>query len=239
MGPLAGDKPVSRRYPARRRPRRPSRRGRQGDQLLIGAAVVVGALTLVVTLVRWLVAHWWVLLVVAVAAAAVTVAWLYQRAQAARWAQVRARGLRFAMSQLDALHHRAFEHAVRDLMHRDGCGDAQQVGGAGDRGVDVTATDPYGRRWVIQCKHRKNGEHGSAIGTPDLQRLNGTARPLHGADVVVIVTNGRFSSQCPPMAKSMDIHLVVRRTLGEWAAGGRPLWELLRVPPPRNRRGQE
>ncbi|MCX5377407.1 restriction endonuclease [Streptomyces sp. NBC_00091] len=42
-------------------------------------------------------------------------------------------------------------------MHRDGCADAQKVGGRGDNGVDVKATDPYGRRWVIRCKHRKAG----------------------------------------------------------------------------------
>jgi restriction system protein len=143
-------------------------------------------------------------------------------------------GLRYVLPQLDALSHRDFEHAVRDLMRRDGCGDARQVGGAGDNGADVKATDPFGRLWVIQCKHRRDGDRGRAVGTPDLQVLNGTARPVHGADVVVLVTNGRVSSQGPAFARSQGIHLVDRRVLGEWTAGGRPLWELVRVvPPPR------
>lgn len=65
--------------------------------------------------------------------------------------------------------------------------------------------------------------------------LNGTGRQLHGGDVVVLVTNGRFTSGCPPLAKSQRLHLVDRRTLGEWVAGSRPLWELLhKLPPPRN-----
>lgn len=82
---------------------------------------------------------------------------MWRRREAARWEQVRAQGLRYAVEQLDRLHHTQFEFAVRDLMHRDGCADAQQVGGRGDNGADVKATDPYGRLWVIQCKHRKAG----------------------------------------------------------------------------------
>ncbi|MGW0552154.1 hypothetical protein [Streptomyces altiplanensis] len=39
-------------------------------------------------------------------------------------------------------------------MRRDGCPNAIRVGGGGDLRADVKATDPYGRRWVIQCKHR-------------------------------------------------------------------------------------
>ncbi|GGQ85227.1 hypothetical protein GCM10010216_53810 [Streptomyces flaveolus] len=78
-------------------------------------------------------------------------------------------------------------------MQRDGCRDAQRVGGRGGQGADVKATDPFGRRWVIQCKHRRNGAQGSAVGTPDLQVLNGTARQVHGADVAFIVTNGRVT----------------------------------------------
>jgi restriction system protein len=103
---------------------------------------------------------------------------------------VRAQGLRYVLSHLDALHHAEFEEAIRDLMHRDGCQDAQRVGGGGDLGADVKATDPLGRRWVIQCKHRRNGARGSAVGTPDLQVLNGTARPVHGADAESAETAG-------------------------------------------------
>ncbi|WP_434092273.1 restriction endonuclease [Streptomyces halstedii] len=41
---------------------------------------------------------------------------------------------------------------------------------------------------------------GSAVGTPDLQRVTGTARQLYGADIVLVVTNGRFSTRCQPLA---------------------------------------
>ncbi|MER5363021.1 restriction endonuclease [Streptomyces sp. NPDC002785] len=195
--------------------------------VLVGASVAAAVL-------QWLVAHWWVLVLLTVLVAGAVAGWVRRRAQRAQWERVRARGLRYQLSQLDALGHRDFEYAVRDLMLRDGCADAVQVGGRGDNGADVKATDPTGRRWVIQCKHRRAGWAGSAVGTPDLHVLNGTGRQLHGGDVIVLVTNGRFSSHCPPYAKSQRLHLVDRHVLGEWAAGSRPLWEILhRLPPPR------
>lgn len=200
--------------------------------MVLGAAVI--GIGLVVMVVNWLLAHWWVLVLGFVLAAAAGAGWLHRRQQQARWEAVRAQGLRYGLAQLDALHHAQFEDAVRDLMRRDGCQDAQRVGGGGDLGADVKATDPYGRRWVIQCKHRRNGAQGSAVGTPDLQVLNGTARQVHGADVAVIVTNGRVTGPAVTFARQQRLHVVDRQTLAAWASGSRPLWELLRaVPPPR------
>ncbi|MFE5028627.1 hypothetical protein ACFRAO_36360 [Streptomyces sp. NPDC056656] len=48
-------------------------------------------------------------------------------------------------------------------MRRDGC-TAEQIGGAGDDACDVRATGPAGRIWAIQCKHRLDGDCGSAVG---------------------------------------------------------------------------
>ncbi|MFI2206757.1 restriction endonuclease [Streptomyces sp. NPDC020192] len=226
---------ATRRPPTRRPARRPVRRRQRADDRLIGLLVGAAAvIALVVAVVNWLLAHWWILAVVGVGAVLAVGGWLYQRQQRARWEAARAQGLRYALPQLDALHHTRFEDAVRDLMRRDGCQDAVRVGGRGDLGADVKATDPYGRLWVIQCKHRRNGSAGSAVGTPDLQVLNGTARQVHGADIAVIVTNGRVTAPAVDFAKRQRLHVVDRRTLGVWASGSRPLWELLRaVPPPR------
>lgn len=97
----------------------------------------------------------------------------------------------------------------------------------------MKATDPYGRRWVIQRKHRRNGLAGSAVGTPDLQVLNGTARQVHGADIAVIITNGRVTAPAVTFARQQRLHVVDRHILAAWASGSRPLWELLlAVPPP-------
>ncbi|MGW1105882.1 restriction endonuclease [Streptomyces sp. NPDC002540] len=227
---------MTRRPTARRRSRRRSskRQQRKDDRLiglLMAAAMAIG---LVVAVVDWMVAHWWVLVVLGTLVVLAGGSRLYRQQQKARWEAVRAKRLRYALPQLDALHHSRFEDAVRDLMRRDGCQDAVRVGGSGDLGADVKATDPYGRRWVIQCKHRRNGLAGSAVGTPDLQVLNGTARQVHGADIAVIVTNGRVTAPAVAFAEQQRLHVVDRHTLGVWASGSHPLWGLLRaVPPPR------
>ncbi|WP_425826764.1 restriction endonuclease [Streptomyces fractus] len=228
---------MTRRRPARRPRRRPrntkAQQQRQARFAVLLAAAAV-AVTLVVAAVNWLLAHWWLLIVLAVMVALAGAGLLYRRHQRALWERTRQQGLRYGLPQLDGLHHRDFEYAIRDLMRRDGCTDAEQIGGAGDNAADVLATDPLGRKWVIQCKHRRSGVRGSAVGTPDLQRVNGTARQLYGADVVLVVTNGRFSTHCAPLARQLHMHLADRSLLAAWAAGSRPLWDLLpKIPPPR------
>ncbi|MEU5138135.1 restriction endonuclease [Streptomyces californicus] len=243
---MANRRPPYRRRPAARRPaprrapvrRRRSRRQQRRDAqlLLIGFVAVVG-ISLVWALISWLLVHWWALIFLGALAAMGGAVWVHRYRQQQAWDRVRQQALRYGLPELDALHHRDFEYAIRDLMLRDGCTDARQIGGAGDNGADVLATDPLGRTWVIQCKHRRDGDRGSAVGTPDLQRVNGTARQLYGADVVLVVTNGRFSTRCPPLAAQLHMHLADRRILATWASGGRPLWELLpKVPTPRKGR---
>ncbi|MFD8440409.1 restriction endonuclease [Streptomyces microflavus] len=237
-------RPPSRRRPAARRPvrrrtrTRPSRRQQRRDtQMFLLAAGTAAGLALLWAVVSWLLANWWILIVLCAAATVGGAVWVHRFQQQRAWDRVRQQALRYGLPELDALHHRDFEYAIRDLMRRDGCTDARQIGGAGDNGADVLATDPLGRTWVIQCKHRRDGDRGSAVGTPDLQRVNGTARQLYGADVVLVVTNGRFSTRCAPLAAQLHMHLADRRVLATWASGGRPLWELLpKIPAPRNGR---
>ncbi|MFH7596928.1 restriction endonuclease [Streptomyces racemochromogenes] len=191
--------------------------------MLSAALVALVVVALAVSVLRWLAARPWTVagpLLVGTGGAA---AWAWRRREAARWEQVRASGQRYALGQLDALHHRAFELAVRDLMRRDGCADARQVGGRRDNGADVKATDPFGRLWVIQGKHPKDGWAGKPVGTPDLQVLNGTGRRIHGGDVLVVLTNGRITANASDFAKSQRLHPVDRHLLAEWAAGSRPL----------------
>ncbi|MGW9306237.1 restriction endonuclease [Streptomyces cyaneofuscatus] len=167
------------RPPARRpRKRRPNRRKRQEEHLLVLAGGGVMAAAVVWAVLSWLVANWWILIVLGATAAVGGAVWGHRLQQRRAWDRVRQQAPRYGLPQLDALHHRDFEYAVRDLMLRDGCTDARQIGGAGDNGADVLATHPLGRTGVIQCKHRRDGDRGSPVGTPDLQRVNGTARQL-------------------------------------------------------------
>ncbi|WP_424216062.1 restriction endonuclease (plasmid) [Streptomyces sp. BI20] len=217
----------------RRRPRRPAPRRPTPDLPLFvcGLALAAGAL---IGVLRWLREHPGVLVALVLAALTALAIALRRRRDAARAERARLRGLRYALPEIDALHHTRFEETVRDLMRRDGCADAVRCGGAGDNGADVKATDPLGRLWVIQCKHRRAGLAGSPVGTPDLHVLNGTGRPVHGGDVIVLVTNGRVTANAAAFARSQRLHLVDRAVLARWAADTRPLWELLdAIPPPR------
>ncbi|MFD0273482.1 restriction endonuclease [Kitasatospora sp. NPDC127111] len=204
---------------------------------MVGTVVVFG---LVLTLLRWLFAHWWLLVLLLAAGAGVAV--LLVRARLAREAAARERQrrLRLALTGpggLDHLGHRDFEYAVRDLLRRDGCR-AEQVGGGGDQSADVLATDPMGRRWVLQCKHKQDPAGGAAVGVGVLYALVGTNERVHRAQVPVVVTNGKFTGPAVKWGREQDVVLVDRELLGRWASGGRPLWELLpRIPAPRSGRG--
>ncbi len=199
---------------------------------LLAAGAAVG-LALLWAVISWLLVHWWALIVLGALAVLGATLWAHRRRQRQAWDRVRQQALRYGLPQLDALGHRDFEYAVRDLMRRDGCTDARQIGGAGDNGADVLATDPLGRTWVIQCKHRRDGDRGSAVGPrpPARQRHRPPAvwrRHRPGRHQRPLLHPLR------PLAAQLHMHLADRRTLATWASGGRPLWELLpKIPPPR------
>ncbi|MEI7030329.1 restriction endonuclease [Streptomyces pratensis] len=122
-----------------------------------------------------------------------------------------------------ALDPDAFEEAVAELCRRDGCGDAEVVGGAGDLGADVLATTPDGRRLVVQCK--RYGPENRA-GSQDLQRFGGTCYAVHGADVAVVVSTGGFTEPAVDYADRCGILCVGPRELAAWSEGGAPPpWE--------------
>ncbi|MFJ4091413.1 restriction endonuclease [Kitasatospora sp. NPDC089913] len=199
----------------------------------MGTAVAVGA---AVPVLRWLAAHWWLPVLAAVATAVAVAAATHRRLRAAREQRSRTARLRLALTGpggLDRLTPDAFEYAVRDLLERDGCR-ARKVGGTNDRGVDVLAEDPTGRRWAVQCKHKRDPVGGRPVGVGVLYALAGTYRRSHGAHVAVVVTNGRFSREALKWGAEQGILLVDRPSLARWAGGGDPLREVLsRVPEPR------
>ncbi|MEV8099135.1 restriction endonuclease [Kitasatospora sp. NPDC085879] len=82
---------------------------------------------------------------------------------------------------------RQFEFAARDLLLRDGCASARQVGRQCDQAADVIAHHPVHGRIVVQCKHTKVA---GKVGAQVMYQVKGTAGPVHHADVAVVVTNG-------------------------------------------------
>ncbi|MFF7098083.1 restriction endonuclease [Streptomyces rubradiris] len=204
--------------------RRVSREGLR-DGVLIGAAVA--ALAAVVGfgiwLGAWLNEYWGIYAVVPQVVFMLLAVWALAGDQRRRWEERRARGVRLSLEKIDALHHREFEFAVRDLMRRDGF-EAERVGGAHYDVGDVRGVDADDRIWVVQCKHRRDGWEGKAIGVEVLQRLAGTAKTVHGARFALIVTNGRFTLSVLERSETYGVHLIDRGRLELWAAEGRPLW---------------
>lgn len=115
-----------------------------------------------------------------------------------------------------------FEEAVAALCRRDGCPDAEVVGGAGDLGADVVGTTPDGRRLVVQCKRYTSD---NKVGSQDLQRFGGTCYAVHGAEAAVVVTTGEFTEPALEYAEQCGIVCVGLDELTEWSEGaGPPPW---------------
>ncbi|MFF3639475.1 restriction endonuclease [Streptomyces sp. NPDC002250] len=126
-----------------------------------------------------------------------------------------------SLDEILNLSDRQFELLVASLLERDGYQVERTHGGAGDRGADVIATGGNGERIVVQCKLRRSPS--AKIGSPDVQRFNGTARPDHRATHPLMVTNARFTLEAEAAAARYDIALVDRAALRAWATFGRPL----------------
>lgn len=110
-----------------------------------------------------------------------------------------------------------FEDAVADLMQRSGVRDARRTGAAGDLGADVVGWDRAGRKVVTQCKRYAPGR---PVGSEDMQRFVGTARPHHAADVALFVTTSRFTKPALAYAAEHRIRTVDGEQLVEWARTG-------------------
>ncbi|MFJ8858925.1 restriction endonuclease [Streptomyces sp. NPDC102451] len=116
----------------------------------------------------------------------------------------------------------AFEEAVAALCRRDGCLDAEVVGGAGDLGADVVATTPDGRRLVVQCKRYTCD---NKVGSQDLQRFGGTCYAVHEAEVALVVSTGEFTEPALEYAEQCGIVCVGPDELTAWSEGAAaPPW---------------
>ncbi|MEU9776470.1 restriction endonuclease [Streptomyces sp. NPDC047968] len=197
-----------------RRPQR--RRTSTGDRLVwcLGILVLGG---LYVRANPWVA---WVLLAVLVVAVALAVlAFRISRRRHRRLVE----GVR-TLQDFSKMTPGNFEHAVAELCRRDGCRNVRVVGGSGDLGADVLATTPLGKVLVIQCKRY---DADNLVGSPEAQKVGGTARPVHGADEVAIVTTSDFTVEARRYAAlpSVHIHLLGGQQLIRWQADGwQPPW---------------
>ncbi|OKI62416.1 hypothetical protein A6A27_05425 [Micromonospora sp. CB01531] len=120
----------------------------------------------------------------------------------------------------DVMSGAAFEQWFARLLAGSGFRQVRVCGGSGDRGADVTAVAPDGRRVVAQCKRQSAGNR---VGSAAIQRFAGTCREIHGGELCMIVTNGYFTNgDGVHLARRLGINLVDRQSLELWAWTGRP-----------------
>ncbi|MDG4787486.1 restriction endonuclease [Micromonospora sp. WMMD1102] len=207
------------------RPRRPYARrrraaGRAPDRSGWWLGGTVGGLVL-----AWLVVDfvqrqpvWSLVIAVAVLAAGATIVVLLVRARFQVEADAALRARR--VEATDTMTGAEFEDWVAALLRRSGFSRVAVCGGAADRGADITAISPDGRRIVVQCKRHSPANR---VGSAAVQRFAGTCRSIHRGEICVIVTNGFFAAgDGLRLARELGIGLVDRSALGEWAYTGRP-----------------
>ncbi|MGV2916266.1 restriction endonuclease [Streptomyces alfalfae] len=190
---------------------------------VVGLALLVLAGRMTTAAVGELREAWPVLLALVVLAGTVG-AWRVARTMGRRRRDAeRLAMLRITLAEFDAMDDRQFEHALRDLLVRDGW-PARRVGGGGDQAADVIGDHMNRGRIVVQAKHtRVGGKVGSAV----MYAVKGTAEPAHRADHAVVVTNGTFTRDAMAWGDRHGVHWVDRDKLRRWAETGTALHELL------------
>lgn len=203
--------------------RRPRGTGEQVAAAVIAVMVMWWLTELAGALARIVAREWPIVVAIALGAVASAGAFAARRAATARARAERLARLRLTLSELDAMTDQQFEYALRDLLIRDGCR-ARRVGQQGDQAADVIAQDRQRGRIVIQAKHTTvQGKVGSRV----MYEVNGTAGPVHRADVAVVVTNGLFTRDAKAWGERHGVHWVDRDRLRAWAEDGTALHELL------------
>ncbi|GAB3155387.1 restriction endonuclease [Micromonospora sonneratiae] len=201
----------------RKDPRRGyARGGRDNGWLLLGGGL--GALVALALIVEFVRRHpyWSALIVFVIVGLGVTVLWLLRRIRL-RQAAERAE-LDRVIEATDTMTGSEFERWFARLLARSGCTAVEVKGGSGDRGADIVARAPDGRRVVVQCKRHKPGNR---VGSAVIQRFAGTCFTTHRGEICMIVTNGSFTAgDGQILARELGIQLVDRTVLEVWAHAG-------------------
>ncbi|MFI1521069.1 restriction endonuclease [Kitasatospora cineracea] len=117
----------------------------------------------------------------------------------------------------------SFERLVSTLMRRDGFQIARSQGHSGDNGADTLATWPIGQKFMVQAKHTRINK---AV-VPEAVRAAPASFVLHEVDVVVVVTNGKYSRSTRENARKLNVHLVDGPDLQRWLEHGESLVRIL------------
>lgn len=211
---MADRRPAGRRRPASVR-RRGGRRGKGRETgLVLWLAGVALAFLLLRAILPFLQRNWpwFVAAAVVVLALAAAFAVLRARVQAERerrWFRENAE-----LERVDRLSGTEFERLTAELLRRDGFRHVRLLGGAGDRGVDLTAVGPGGETFAFQCKR-----YTGTVGASQVRDFLGALAHAFAGHTGVLVTSGRLTRPALTEASQGGLVLVERERLAAWLGG--------------------
>ncbi|MBA2521295.1 MAG: restriction endonuclease [Chloroflexia bacterium] len=115
------------------------------------------------------------------------------------------RGSSLTLGNMLTMSPTEFEEFTGKALESLGYQNVARVGGAGDLGADLTATDPQGRSAIVQCKRYTPG---SRVRSPALQSFIGMRAVHHKADRGIFVTTADYTQQAIDLANEHDIVLI-------------------------------
>ncbi|MES9541888.1 restriction endonuclease [Actinomadura sp. NPDC000600] len=115
--------------------------------------------------------------------------------------------------RVDVMTGTDFEELIAELLRRDGYRDVAVIGRSGDRGVDITARTPDGRKIAVQCKRQARNV------PPDrIRNLIGAVHSTYAGHRGVLVTNSGYTAQAQSEGRGRIV-MIGREELGLWMAG--------------------
>ena len=172
----------------------------------VSGTTVTVSVVIFVVMFRAIQEHPAVVIVGAITAGTILVAWRHGRGRGRRSAVYQR-----SVTVTDNMTGTEFEQYVAQLMRASGMTQVKVSGGAGDLGADIVGRTAEGHRIVVQCKrHRAN------VGSPHVQRFAGTVFSVHRAEVAMMVTTTGFTEQARGAARLCRITLVDRGGLSRW-----------------------
>lgn len=200
-------------------PRVPAGRTRS---ILINLGIAGGSLALgvalawpIATMIRFVAAYWqWIVGAIVVLIVLAVLGSVAAGIEAHK-AQVERQRLREIahLERVDTMTGPQFEELVAALLRRDGYRHVTIVGRSGDRGVDITARTPDGRKIAVQCKRQSR-----TVGADRVRNLIGAVHSSYTGHVGVLVTSNTFTA--PALDECGDrLVLIDRDRLARWMDG--------------------
>lgn len=107
-------------------------------------------------------------------------------------------------TSLYQLHPTEFEHLIAEFFIKRGYVEANVIGQACDRGVDILVTNPQGERELVQCKRYR---YGNNIGSAPIQRIDSYMRSRKAVRAWVVTTSD-FTPEGKKEANLLAVKLI-------------------------------